>query len=375
MWQAAGPCHGKRVYCRRAAARVNSCVGKMQGARRRAAGALHQEPPMNATLLTLSLAVLAAGQVPADKTDKTPRRPSPLAPSLPELTREEEQQLDKIIDRFMLADIGVIAGDEARAAVRDFARLGPESIPALIRGVNRAAMIEHSCPVVVIAQKLQKMLLSSDDSELLEFARDNIGSGVGPTRHMPILKELRFKVLVRKNLVARQAATPRRTMAAGPKAPPAMTTAELVTAAGKERGPRLKGILTELEGRRGKEVLTGLVTAITNTDSEGQQLGRDLLDKHLMRQNEAFIKGRLKDEQPEVRQAAVRVVAAKMPNLGRGVIDLLEDDNAAVRAAARQALVLLSRGEDFGPETDAAPEERTQAQKKWRDWWDRRGSR
>jgi hypothetical protein len=326
---------------------------------------------MNATLLALSLAALAAGQVPADK---TPRRPSPLAPSLPELTKEEEAQLDKIIDRFMLADIGLIAGDEAREAVRNFARLGPEAIPALVRGVNRAAMIEHSCPVVVIAQKLQQLLLASNDAELLEFARDNIGAGVGQTRHLPTLKELRFKVLMRKNLVARRAAAPPRAVAAA-RAPAAMSTAELAQAAGKERGPRLKGILTELEGRRGKDVLTGLVTAISNTDSEGQQLGRDLLDKHLMRQPEAFIKERLRDEQPEVRQAAARVVAAKMPGLAREVIDLLDDNNAAVRAAARQALVLLSRGEDFGPESDAARDERTRAQAKWREWWDRRGSR
>jgi hypothetical protein len=327
---------------------------------------------MNATLLTLSLAMLAAGQV---ATDKTPRRPSPLAPSLPELTKEEEARLDKIIDRFMLADIGVITGEEAKAALNDLIRLGPEAIPALIRGVNRAAAIEHSCPVVVIAQKLQRLLLSSDDMQLLDFARDNIGAGVGQTRHMPILKELRFKVLMRKNLVTRRASVAPRPQASVVKTPAAMSTAELAAAVGKERGARLKGILTELENRRGKEVLTGLVTAIANTDSEGKQLGRDLLDKYLMRQPESYIKARLKDERADVRQAAVRVVAAKMPGLAGDVIGLLEDDHAAVRAAARQALVVLCGGEDFGPDTDATRDERALAQKKWRDWWDHRGSR
>jgi hypothetical protein len=325
---------------------------------------------MNATLLTLALAALTAAQAPEDK---TPRKPSPLAPSIPELTREEEEKLDQIIDRFMLADIGTLTGVQARAARSQFVKLGPEAIPALIRGVNRAAAMEDSCPVVLIAEKLQKLLLVSNDLELLEFARDNIGSGVGRTRHQPTLDSLRFKVLMRKNLVLRRG--PTRPVAAGTKTPATMSTAELAAAVSTERGPRLKGILTELEGRRGKEVLTGFVTAITNTDSEGQQLARDLMDKHLMRQPQAAVKKYLKDEQPEVRQAAARVVAAKMPDLGRDVIDLLDDDNAPVRAAARQALVFLSRGEDFGPESSADKKDRAEAQKKWRAWWDSRSSR
>jgi hypothetical protein len=325
---------------------------------------------MHAAVFMLSLAALSAGE----GLEKTPRRPSPLAPSLPELTKEEEEQLDRVIDRFMRADIGLLPRSEAVVAVRDFKKLGTEAIPALIRGVNRAAMIEHSCPVVVIAEKLQKFLLASNDNELLEFARDNIGAGVGHTRHSPILEEMRFKVLMRKNLVARRAAMPR-PVAAGSKPPAAMTTPELAAAVGKERGPRLKGVLTELEGRRGKEVLSGLVTAITNTDSEGKELARDLLDKHLMRQSEAVLKERLKDQQADVRQAAVRAVAAKAPSLGGEVIALLEDEDIGVRAAARQALVLLSGGEDFGPEADAAQQDRADALAKWRSWWERRGSR
>jgi hypothetical protein len=325
---------------------------------------------MNAILLTLALAGLAAGQTSADK---TPLKPSPLAPSIPELTKEEEAKLDEIIDRFMMADIGTLKGVEARAAVRQFEKLGPEAIPSLIRGVNRAAAMEDSCPVVYIALKLQKLLLASNDLELLEFARDNIGSGVGRTLHQPVLDNLRFRVLMRKNQVARRG--PSRPVAMASKAPSTMSTAELAVAVGTERGPRLKSILTELEGRRGKEVLAGFVAAITNTDSEGQQLARDLMDKHLMRQPESVLKKYLKDEQPEVRQSAVRAVAAKVPNLGREVIDLLDDDSAEVRAAARQALVFLSRGEDFGPESNAAREGRAEAQKKWRAWWDSKGSR
>jgi hypothetical protein len=327
---------------------------------------------MNAAVLSLTLAVLAAGEPPAET---KPRRPSPLAPSLPELTKEEEEQLDKIIERFMLADIGVLGGDEAKAAVRDFKKLGSEAIPALVRGVNRAAAIQHSCPVVVIADKLRSLLSSSEDRVLLEFVHDSIGAGVGPTHHWRTLQNLRFEMTLRKNQLARQQSMPPRAVASGPKAPASMSTTELAAAAVKERGSRLQMMLTELERRRGKEVLAGFAAAIANTDSQGAEWARDLLDKHLTRQNDAFLKARLKDEETEVRQAAVRVVAAKRPKLGRDVIDMIADEDRAVRAAARQALVLLSKGQDFGPEPEADKGEQAEAQKKWRTWWDRSGGR
>jgi hypothetical protein len=316
-------------------------------------------------LLTLTLAVLAADPPAAPE---TPRKPSVYAPSLPQLTREEEAKYDEIIDRFIQSDIGVLRGAEAREAVRDFAKLKSDAIPALIRGLNRAARIQHSCPVTVIAEKLQRLLLASDDQELLQFARDEIGAGVGRTRHQNVLQDLRFRCTLRKNALARRGPP-------GPKAPRVMSNADLAKAASTERGPRLKQVLTELETRRGKEVLDGLTVAATSYDSDTQKLGRDLLDRHLGRQPAAFVKARLGDEQAAVRLAAVRVVAARFPALAPAVIDRLADDDAEVREAAHTALVRLSRGQDFGPAPDAATSEREQAQQKWRDWWARQGTR
>src|SRR3954462_5425296 len=109
---------------------------------------------MTHALLTLALAALAGGD------DAAPRPPSPYAPSLPALTKEEEARLDEVIDRFIQYDTGRLRGEDARRALRDFEKLGPEAIPALIRGVNRAAEIQHSCPVVVIARKLNRLLMA-----------------------------------------------------------------------------------------------------------------------------------------------------------------------------------------------------------------------
>src|SRR5262249_30219301 len=132
--------------------------------------------PMTPLLLTLAL---VCG---ADESDK-PRKPSGIAPSLRALTRAEEDKLDAVIDRFIQADTGRLRGLEAIKATRDFEKLGSAAIPALIRGLNRAAKINHSCPVLTISEKLTKLLGGCQDPTLLEFARDEIGAGVGRTRY------------------------------------------------------------------------------------------------------------------------------------------------------------------------------------------------
>jgi hypothetical protein len=320
---------------------------------------------MTATLLVLTLAVCGAADAPAVK--EKPKH-SPYAPSLPYLTKEEEDKIDHIIDQFMLFDIGRLKGEEARKAVKEFKELGPESIPALIRGIDRAAALEHSCPVVVISQKVGRMLLASDDVELLEYARDNIGAGVGRSRHAGVLQDLRVHVMLRKNALGRRPKT-------GPKSPRVMSVAELADAASGERGPRLRSILTELSNRRGKEVLPGLANAAGSYDKDIIKLGRDLLYGHLSRQTEAVVKDKLGDELTEVRKAAVRVVVEKKPRLTGELIDLLADSQAEVRAAAHNALVKLSRGEDFGPAADASKASIAESQEKWRSWRMRRSRR
>jgi hypothetical protein len=321
---------------------------------------------MTTTLLVLALAVCGAADTP--ETKEKPKH-SPYAPSLPYLTKEEEDKLDEIIDRFMLYDIGRLQGEAARKALEDFKALGPESIPALLRGLNRAATMEASCPVVTIAQKLGSMLAKSDDEELLEFARDNIGAGVGRTRHAGVLQDLRVGVTLRKNMLARRPKT------TGPKAPRVMSLTELADAASTERGPRLKVLLAELERRNGKEVLPGLANAAASYDKEIKQLGRSLLVRHLSRQSEAVIREKLQDDIVEVRKAAMQVVVNKLPRLVPELIDLLSDEKAEVRTAAHDALVRLNRNQDLGPAADDDKDKVAAAQEKWRNWWMRQGRR
>jgi hypothetical protein len=146
--------------------------------------------------------------------EKPPRKANPLAPSLPELTEEEEKKFDEIVDRFIDADTGKTKGSEAKKAIEDFKNLGPEAFFALVRGLNKSALIDHSCPAVTIARKLNTQLRSSNDSELLQYARENIGMGVKKSKHMDVLKDLKLTASVRQNALKNQ---PQPRLIGGPK--------------------------------------------------------------------------------------------------------------------------------------------------------------
>jgi hypothetical protein len=326
---------------------------------------------MTTTILTFALAALLSGD------GDPPRKSNPLAPSLPFLTDEEEEKLDGIIDRFIDADVGKLKGDDYKKALQDFEKIGPEGIPALIRGLNKAAGIEGSCPAVVIAKRLTKMLGTSEDRELLQYARENIGAGVGRSRHAAVLADLRVACMVRNTALAREA------KAKGGTSPPtpgdkglrAQSLDDLAKAAGSERGERLKQVLSELETRRGDAAIAALGTAAASYEGDVRDLAREMLEKNLVRQGVKVIKEKVRDDRAEVRAAVARVIASKGLKLGDELIELLGDDNAVVREAAHAALVKLARGTDHGPAKGATTEDRAEAVKKWRAWWEAQAKR
>jgi hypothetical protein len=90
----------------------------------------------------------------------------------------QQRALDQVVDDFIAYDVGQLRGAAGLQARERFAELGPESIPALVRGLNRAAGIHASCPVGVIAGKLITTLRSANDPSLRQYAIDHIGVGV-----------------------------------------------------------------------------------------------------------------------------------------------------------------------------------------------------
>jgi hypothetical protein len=168
---------------------------------------------------------------------------------------------------------------------------------------------------------------------------------------------------LRKNALARVTVVP-------PKGPAALTTPALARAASTARGAELPGLLRELAKRDGNEAIAGLAVAASSYDKETAKLGRELLDANLGRLTLSGLRERLEDDNAEVRRGAVRVAAARHIELVLSVIDRLTDADAAVLAEAREALVKRSKEEvDFGPAADATPEQRREAQKRWKAWW------
>ncbi len=208
------------------------------------------------------------------------------------------------------------------------------------------------------------MLLTSNDPELLEFARDNIGAGVGRSVHSGSLNDLRFQCLLRKNALARLGVT---ATPVGPKPVTSLTTVELVKAADSAKGPRLKQVLTELEKRRGAEVLTVLAVKMKESDRDVRTLAQELVDRHLGRQTPDVIRAKLADDDAEIRKASIRV-AVRKPELVGDVIARLDDARTDVREEAHGSLVKLAKGQDFGPRGDADAAERQKAQERWRTW-------
>jgi hypothetical protein len=292
-----------------------------------------------------------------------PRPPHPLAPSLPRLTPKEIAKYDAVVDRFIQFDTGKLPGSAGKKAQEEFNRLPPESIFILIDGFNRTANMEASCPAVVIGKKIIKILNASEDLELLAFAKENLGVGVTAKRHLGMLKDVQFSILLRKGAVQRKLAA-----SGGSASPGSMSLDCLVKASETKKGVQLKSVLVELEKRQGPLVFQTLAIAAASPEKDLQNLGAGLLDKHMGRQKEAQLKALLKHERPEVRAAAAREIGKRGLLLGKELIDLLQDNEPFVGQAARAALAQLSGGLDYGPAPDASLGEREAAVRRWRDW-------
>ncbi len=299
--------------------------------------------------------------------DERPRHP--LAPSMPMITKEEAAQYEKIIDRFILYDIGKLPGAAGKKALEDFKALPPESIFVLMDGFNRAAAMEHSCPAVLIGKRISSILNASNDLELLAFAKENIGAGVTAKRHQGLMKDMQFGIQLRKGAVQRHVALMAANPAYAAKAYVSMPLPELVKVTEKAKGPHLVAALSEIEKRKGDKVFETLAIAAGSRDKELHDLGAGLLAKHMTRQTPQKLKELLRHTRSEVKAATAKEVGTRELRYGDELSVLIGDSDPAVHQAARAALVRISGGMDFGPLADASFGDRDTARKRWQEWW------
>lgn len=95
--------------------------------------------------------------------------------------RRRQAEHTRIVAQFIEYDVGRLRGEEGLAARQAFMALGPEAIPALVRGLNQSAEISASCPVMVIANKLLHTLRVANDSRMFRHALTHLGDDVSPS--------------------------------------------------------------------------------------------------------------------------------------------------------------------------------------------------
>src|SRR5262245_40863886 len=166
-------------------------------------------------IASVTIAMLLAQTSPT----REERARHPLAPSLPILTEKEIARYEAIVERFIQYDIGKLPKSQGEKAKQEFMNLPPEAFFVLIEGFNRAANLEHSCPAVVIGKKIASILRSTDDVDLLNFAKDTIGSGVKARRHMGVVKDLQVTAILRKGFLQSQNLAAKNLAAPAPAAP------------------------------------------------------------------------------------------------------------------------------------------------------------
>src|SRR5262245_41153977 len=74
--------------------------------------------------------------IPKDPPKDTPKEVKKYTGRPGELTEEEEEKIEKVVNRFIQFDIG--ANPRDKEALKELNKLGPEAIPSLIRGMNRS---------------------------------------------------------------------------------------------------------------------------------------------------------------------------------------------------------------------------------------------
>ncbi|HSQ56370.1 MAG TPA: HEAT repeat domain-containing protein, partial [Gemmata sp.] len=145
---------------------------------------------------------------------------------------------------------------------------------------------------------------------------------------------------------------------------------ELIRASDKEWGKTLE----KLRDSKGSMYTQALIGAVYRVHRERRKSVREALAERLTRMTAGTLRSMAKDEDAELRRAAVLAMAMKddrdhIPDL----IAALQDEEDLVVRAARAGLKSLSNGEDFGPAANATAGEKLLAAESWKKWLNKKG--
>ncbi|WP_020473140.1 HEAT repeat domain-containing protein [Zavarzinella formosa] len=140
----------------------------------------------------------------------------------------------------------------------------------------------------------------------------------------------------------------------------------LVDADATEQGK----LLETYRDAKGGEYTEALAQIATRLSGDPQAKTRTALASRLTRMKATTLNELLRDRDQELRRAAAVACGAKGDKThSPELIRLLADTDIGVIQAARGGLKQLS-GQDFGPEVNAGPADKSRAVLAWRKWWD-----
>lgn len=143
--------------------------------------------------------------------------------------------------------------------------------------------------------------------------------------------------------------------------------AALVAAADADRAK----ILEDYRDSKGAQYTDALARAIPRLRPEDQAAARDALARRSTRFTTGTLNGMMRDRDRELRRAAALASAAKgkdrLGEFADSLVRLAADEDELVAQAARASLKALT-GQDFGPDVNARPADRTRAFLAWREW-------
>lgn len=103
----------------------------------------------------------------------------------------KEAEIERVVGRFILADIGRLSGPERAHAFAEFEQLDHHALPQIVDGLNYSVEMGASCPISVMSKKLYHLIDTCEDREMLQSLTYQIGANVESGEWHGELAELR----------------------------------------------------------------------------------------------------------------------------------------------------------------------------------------
>lgn len=129
-----------------------------------------------------------------------------------------------------------------------------------------------------------------------------------------------------------------------------------------------KDFLKRSQEEYGKAMKAQLQRAIQQQLKQQEELAS--LWRELMKIDDVILIRKMSNPDPVISTTAIQVAAKKRLSVEKQCIGLLNNNNAGVRQAARQTLIRLGRGVDFGADPSANPQQIAISVRSWSQWAD-----